>query len=96
MILLGLGRLTLCVCVAAAMLAGCGGSQPPIDGPGAMPQTSAAGTHAERGKSWMLPEASSGGSLLYVSNENTISIFTLPDGNLVGALPGDTPRWALL
>ena len=27
-------RYALCSCVAAAMLAGCGGSQPPIDAPG--------------------------------------------------------------
>ena len=27
---LGLGRYALCSCVAAALLAGCGGSQPPI------------------------------------------------------------------
>jgi hypothetical protein len=33
-------------CVAAAMLAGCGGSRPPISAPGAMPQTS---TFATRG-----------------------------------------------
>jgi hypothetical protein len=42
---------------AAALLAGCGGSQPPIGAPGAMPQTSALTMHAERGKSWM-PEGS--------------------------------------
>jgi hypothetical protein len=43
-------------CVAAAVpLAGCGGSQPPIGAPGAMAQTSAIATHAERGKSWMVP-----------------------------------------
>jgi hypothetical protein len=45
--------------VAAAMLAGCGGSQPPIGGLGAMPQTSAIATHAERGKSWMPSYAAS-------------------------------------
>ena len=38
---LGLSRYALTMGVAAAMLAGCGGSQPPIDAPGAMPQTSA-------------------------------------------------------
>jgi hypothetical protein len=45
-------RYTLCICVAA-MLAGCSGSQPPIGAPGAMPQTSAIATHADRGKSWV-------------------------------------------
>jgi uncharacterized repeat protein (TIGR03803 family) len=34
---------TLSVCVAAALFAGCSGSQPPIGVPGAMPQTSALG-----------------------------------------------------
>ena len=32
---------------AAAMLAGCGGSQPPIGAPGAVPQASTNATHAE-------------------------------------------------
>ena len=35
------GRIILSSCVAAAMLAGCGGSQPPIGAPGAMPQSRA-------------------------------------------------------
>ena len=35
------GRITLSSCVAAAMLAGCGGSQPPIGAPGAVPQAPA-------------------------------------------------------
>jgi hypothetical protein len=33
---LNLGRYALYSCVAAAMLAGCGGSQPPIGVPGVM------------------------------------------------------------
>jgi uncharacterized repeat protein (TIGR03803 family) len=33
---------------AAALLSACGGSQPPIGAPGAMPQTSAIATHADR------------------------------------------------
>ena len=47
MMISGFGRYALGACVAAAMLAGCGGSQPPIGGPGAMPQTSAHAAHAE-------------------------------------------------
>jgi uncharacterized repeat protein (TIGR03803 family) len=35
---LGLGSYALSSCIAAAMLAGCGGSQPPIGAPGAVPQ----------------------------------------------------------
>jgi hypothetical protein len=64
---LGFGSYALCSCIAAAMLAGCGASQPPIGAPGAMQQTSATAAHADRGKSWMLPQASSK-DLLYVSN----------------------------
>ena len=63
----GLNHSALSSCVAAAMLAGCGGSQPPIGAPGAMPQTTAIATDADRGKSWMLPEAK-GENLLYVAD----------------------------
>jgi hypothetical protein len=48
---LDFGRSALASCVAAAMLAGCGGKQPPIGAPGAMPQTSAV-AHAGRDTSW--------------------------------------------
>jgi hypothetical protein len=53
-----LSSYTLSACAAAAVLAGCGGSQPPIGAPGAKPQASRIATRADRGKSWMLPEAS--------------------------------------
>ena len=33
---LDFGRYALCICTAVAMLAACGGSQPPIGAPGAM------------------------------------------------------------
>jgi hypothetical protein len=58
------GRFALSSCVAAAMLAGCGGSQPPIGAPGAMPQSRAITKHADRSGSWMLPEAK-GQDLIY-------------------------------
>jgi hypothetical protein len=76
-------------CVAAALLAGCGGSQPPIGAPGAMPQTSALATHAAHGTSWMLPEANQG-DLLYVSDAgtNAVYIFSYPGGRYVGMLDG--------
>jgi hypothetical protein len=38
---LDFGRYALCICVAVAMLAGCGGSQTPVGAPGTMPQASA-------------------------------------------------------
>jgi hypothetical protein len=50
---------------AAALLAGCGGSQLPIGTSGAMPQSRATPTRAERGGSWMLPGAKSE-DLIYV------------------------------
>jgi hypothetical protein len=40
---------------AMAMLAGCGGSQPPIGASGAIPQNRAVTTRAERGGSWVPP-----------------------------------------
>jgi hypothetical protein len=72
--------------MAAAMLAGCGGSQPPIGAPGAMPQTFAIATHAERGTSWMLPEAKSD-DLLYVGgNNDALAVYSYPKGKLVGVI----------
>jgi sugar lactone lactonase YvrE len=69
----GLGRYALSSCVATALLAGCGQSQPPIGALGAMPQSHAIATHARRGGSWMLPEAKSAqykttAPLLYVTD----------------------------
>jgi hypothetical protein len=86
----GLGRYALSSCVAAAMLAGCGGSQPPIGAPGAILQAAAIATHAEPGTSWMLPEAQNE-DLLYVtipgeSSSGTVEIFSYPAGSQVGEL----------
>ena len=72
---------------AAALLAGCGGSQPPIGAPGAMPQSRAIATHAERSGSWMLPDAK-GGDLLYVSDNRTVTVYSYPRGRLEGTLRG--------
>jgi hypothetical protein len=72
-------------CAAAAMLAGCGGPQPPIGASGAIPQTSAIATHADRGKSWMLPEAKTE-DLLYITNVYTVTVYSYPQGKLVGTL----------
>ena len=83
------GPYTLSLIVAAAMPAGCGGSQPPIGAPGMMPQASAIATHAERGKSWMLPEAKNE-DLLYVANFSNVVIYSYPAGKVVGQLKGFT------
>ena len=72
-------------CVTAALLAGCGGSQPPIGAPGAMRQTRAIGTHAQRGGSWMLLEAKRK-DLLYASSLHRIDVFSYPTGRRVGKL----------
>ena len=84
-----LSRYALSTCVAAAMLAGCGGSQPPIGAPGAMPPSSTIATHAERGGSWMRPEAKSS-DLLYVSDQkaNKVYMYAYPPGPLIGTLTG--------
>jgi hypothetical protein len=75
--------------MAMAMLAGCGGSQPPIRAPGAMPQAAAIAAHTDRGTSWMLPEAKSE-DLLYVSNyaNGTVTVYSHKAGKLVGTLSG--------
>ena len=84
---LDFSRYALSSCVAAAMLAGCGGSQPPIGAPGAMPQTSASAAHAERGKSWASPNAKRS-DLLYVSDMGTddVSFLSYPAGTLQGKI----------
>jgi hypothetical protein len=74
-------------CVAAALLAGCGGSQPPIGATGAMPQTSAIAMRADRGKSWMLPEAKSE-DLLYVTTLEDPKVYSYPEGKHVGTVRG--------
>jgi hypothetical protein len=72
---------------AAALLAGCGGSQPPIGAPGAMPQSRAATSPAPHSGSWMLPEAGSQ-SLLYVSDFDAVRVFSYPRGKYEGSLEG--------
>jgi hypothetical protein len=87
----GLGTYALSGSVAVALLAGCGGSQPPIGVPSTMPQTSANTTHADRGKSWMLPDAKNE-DLLYVANLDNgvgfVDVYTYPQMKLVGKLKG--------
>jgi hypothetical protein len=86
---LGFGRYALASCVAVALLAGCGGSQPPIGAAGALPQsrTSAIVTHAERDGSWMLPEAKSD-NLVYVASGPNVVVFDYKTKTQVGTLSG--------
>jgi hypothetical protein len=81
--------------IAAALLAGCGGSQPPIGAPGAMPQSatlqslnaqrSALVAQRNDGESWMAPDAVSQ-DLLYVSDVRTVTVYSYPQGKLQGTL----------
>jgi hypothetical protein len=83
-----LGRFALSTSVAATLLAACGGSQPPIGAPGAMPQATALAAHAGRGKSWMLPEAK-GETLIYLSSgQSSVYVFGYHSGNLLGTITG--------
>lgn len=77
-------RCALGLGAAAALLAACGGSQPPIDAPGAMPQTVALATHADRGKSWMLPEAKRADLIYVTTYQKAVDVLTYPHGKLVG------------
>jgi hypothetical protein len=77
----------LSICVVAAMLPGCGGSQPPVGATRTMPQTSAIAPHVGRGKSWMKPEAK-GEDLLYISDGYGVKAYTYPGLKLVGNLTG--------
>lgn len=87
---LALSRCAFRICVAVMVLAGCG-SQPPIGAPGAMPQTSAIATHAQRGKSWMKSGTSNQDLLYYTATlglDGVAYVYSLPQGELVGQLTG--------
>jgi hypothetical protein len=79
---------TLYVSAAMALLAGCGGSLPPIGTPGAMQQSAAQKSYWQS-HSWMALHAKRS-DLLYVSDNlaNNVYVFTYPKGNVVGKLTG--------
>jgi|HubBroStandDraft_5_1064220.scaffolds.fasta_scaffold04630_6 hypothetical protein len=83
-------RCTLGLSVAAALLAGCGGSQPPIVATGAVAPTAAVAAHADRDKSWMDSSAGRIKRLLYVSNEfyGNVYVYNFDTGAEVGILTG--------
>jgi hypothetical protein len=74
-------RYAFSFCIVAAMLAGCGGSQPPIAAPGAMPQMHAIAQHAGRGTS---------GDLVYLAiyEYPEVFVYSYPDGKQIGTLTG--------
>ena len=87
-------RIAVCTTTIAATLpAGCGTLQPPIDAPGQMLQARATTAHADRGASWMKPNASK--VLLYYDDDITDDtyVYDYPSGQLVGKLTGfDDPQ----
>jgi hypothetical protein len=87
---LGLNCYAVTLCSAAAMLTGCGGSQPPIGARGAILQTLAVATHAHRDTSWMQARATDE-DLLYVGDgfyPFTVSVYNYKTDKLVGQLSG--------
>jgi hypothetical protein len=86
---LGPIRYALSSCMAAALLAGCGVLQPPIEAPAAMPQTSATATRPERGHSPMSVGAKRD-ALLYASDYATgkVYVYSYPDLQLKLTLTG--------
>ena len=91
---LGALRYALNVGAVLASLASCGGPQPPTATPGALSQSRAIVTRADRSRSWMLPEAKSD-DLLYVtdttmtvSNFGSALVLKDPEGKVVGTLTG--------
>src|SRR5579871_2156735 len=81
-------RYALCICAAAALLAGCGGAQPPTaqsDAVG-LAQRSRSAQHNGRG-SWMLPEAKTE-DLMYVSDGtlSAVLVFAYKSRKQVGQL----------
>ena len=79
-------RYAFTICIAA-LLAGCGGSQPFVAASGAMTQSRVTATHSQRGGSWMLPEAKSE-DLLYVTGAGKSYVLSYPGGKLVGTISG--------
>jgi hypothetical protein len=97
---LDFGCWALTGCLAVAILAGCGAvplspskgqddMPPPIGAPGPMTQSSATAAHADRGASWMLPEAKND-DLIYADSSSGADtyVFSSPSGKLVGTIVG--------
>ena len=81
-----LTRLALTISAAAALLAGCGGSQPPIGAPGAMRQGRMITTRAGHSGSWVLPEAK-GQTLIYATDGcGGTCVLSYASGEVVGEL----------
>jgi hypothetical protein len=72
----------------AVLPAACGGNAEPVGAFRGLLQVRAMATPADRGRSWMLPEAKSE-NLLYVSSyDKYVNVYAYPKGKLVGTLTG--------
>src|ERR1700729_162749 len=80
-------RCALTSSVALALLAACGGSQPPISTPGSVPQSRTVTGRADHSRSWMLPEARAD-DLVYTNDGVNVYVLSFPQGKLVGTLAG--------
>jgi hypothetical protein len=89
----GFGRYALSSCVAVALLAGCGGSQPPIAASGTRPQTSAIAAHAGRGTSWTKRGASSSTLMYATGGCGGACVLSYPQGQIVGSITIDGGVW---
>jgi hypothetical protein len=77
------GGCALGMCIAAAMLAGCGGSQPPIGAPGAISQIAASGTYTLQRAVFGFPAPDSAKGGIYASEEQSSGpdVFGYPNSN---------------
>lgn len=75
----------------AALLTGCGGSQPSIPAPGAMPRGRMMVAHPDRGGSWTLPEAAKE-TLIYIATSGSPLVYVYTyQGKKVGKIDVGTP-----
>jgi hypothetical protein len=80
--------LAFSISAAVALLAACGGSQPPVGAASAISQTFANATHVDRGRSWMLPEAKNEDLVYDSCCGPDVYVYAYPTGKLVGTLTG--------
>lgn len=84
------GRFAVSMGVAAALLAGCGGSQPPIGTSAAIPHNGEIAQHLGDGSAPFVGPSSKSKALLYVASDvtNFVYIFNLSNGKLIKKLSG--------
>ena len=82
----GLGRYALS-CAAVALLAGCGGSQPPISAPGAMPQSVAPVSNLSERPSGAAGDARKG-DLIYAAGFSNTYVLSYAEGKLIAKIDG--------